>query len=122
MKIISVLIILITILTSCQRGVQETDLFSNEREEKYIVFFSDEENLHKEGNYYDALLELKKIYPSDLLEMKVVPLKEYDKYSNLNINTFPTLLVMKNKTVLRQIDGDPATDEIIISVENALKN
>ncbi|SDP29576.1 Thioredoxin [Litchfieldia salsa] len=108
------------ILTSCQREVKETDLFAQERE-KYIVFFSDEENLDKEGNYYDALLELKKNYPSNSLTMKVVPLKEYDKYSNFNINTFPTLLVMKNETVVKQIDGDAATEEIITSIEEALK-
>ncbi|MBD8068460.1 hypothetical protein [Bacillus sp. PS06] len=120
MKMFSMFILSIAFLTSCQHDSRESDIFNYDAED-YILFISDEENLDKEGNYYDALLELKKIYPSDLLELKVVSIKEFENDSSLNISTFPTLLVIKNKTVIKQINGDPETDEIIISIENALK-
>ncbi len=122
LKTIVVLILLSSILSSCQLGMQKPPEVLISDSEKQLMFFSDEENLHNEANYYDALLELKKEYPEEISNMKVIPLKENNRYSHFNIQSYPTLLIIENNIIIEQIDGMNQTELIISTIENALSN
>jgi hypothetical protein len=84
------------------------------------MFFSDEDNLHNESSYYDALLEIKKTYPDIVTSMKVIPSTEKVRYSSFEVNTFPTLLVIFENKIIAQIEGDLSKEEIIIPLMDAL--
>lgn len=84
------------------------------------MFFSDEENIHKEGNYYDALLELKKQFPEEISKMKVISYKENRSYNDFQVDSYPTLLIVQENKVIEIIDGDVSKDEIIEPIQKAL--
>jgi hypothetical protein len=121
MRTISVFIMTVLLLFACQRGNSDpTEVLFNDRS-KQLIFFSDEQNLHKEGNYYDALLELKKIYPDEVSNMKLISLKESERYSTFNITSYPTLIVIVEDEIVEQIDGELNVDEIVQPINHALK-
>ncbi|WP_078547406.1 hypothetical protein [Litchfieldia alkalitelluris] len=122
MKNFSVFILSFVFLTSCNNGINESNTHFHTDDEKFIMFFSDEENIDKEGNYYDALLELKDEYPDDISKMRIIPLEDSYKYSSINISTYPALVVIEKNKIVKQIDGQTETKEIISMMEEALGN
>ncbi|MCC3357632.1 hypothetical protein [Bacillus sp. REN16] len=117
----SILIILsFFILSSCssykaQPPVPETD-------EKQIIFFSDEDNLRNESNYYDALLELKNKFPTEIANMKVVSSDDNRLYTKYEVEESPSLLIVQQDKVLKKIEGNVKKDEIITPLENVLSS
>jgi len=123
MRTFSVFIFTFIILSSCHTGVYEREEeVLNADEGKQVLFFSDESNLHKEGNYYEALLELKASFPNEITNMKVITLSESNKYDEYAVTTFPSLLVVNGERVIEQIEGNVRKEDIIKPIEKALSN
>ncbi|MCH1623942.1 hypothetical protein [Fredinandcohnia quinoae] len=121
MRTIAMLLFCLFILSSCQlNSIQsQTEKLENSNE-KQIFFFSDEENLHKEGNYYDALLELKKTFPVEIGKMKVISTDDSQMNSKFNIKEYPSILIVYENKVVKKIQGNITTSEIIIPIEDTL--
>ncbi|MDF0725351.1 thioredoxin domain-containing protein [Cytobacillus sp. S13-E01] len=122
MRSLSVLMFSVLLLSSCQMVNPSPSTILTNSTEKQLMFFSDENNLQKEGNYYDALLEIKKKYPNQVTQMKVIPSSEKVRYANFEVSTYPTLLVIKENVVITQIEGELSKEEIIKPLEIALSN
>ncbi|WP_417900688.1 hypothetical protein ABN702_10995 [Bacillus haimaensis] len=119
-------VILITlsffILSSCQENNTITHVKFPEHS-KTLVFFTDESNIQDESTYYDAILDLKGLYPNEVANLMVVPLREEKTlYKQFNIKSTPSLLVVLDNEVVTQIDGTRQKEDIIVSIEKALSN
>jgi hypothetical protein len=91
--------------------------------EPHLLFFSDENNLHKEAKYYDALLEIKKKFPEQVSNMKVISSTNDDQLNEqFNVSTYPTLLVIKENKVVLKIAGKAEKKDIVDPVLNVLSN
>ena len=101
-------------LSSCQPAETATITIQGNSDEKQLLFFSDESNIHREANYYDALLELKKQFPREISNMKVVSSSEQKNiYKQYNISEYPSLLVVYKSEVLTLIEGNVSKKEIL---------
>ncbi|RIW29485.1 hypothetical protein D3H55_18775 [Bacillus salacetis] len=89
--------------------------------EKGILFYSDESNFQEEDAYYEALVELKHLYPGQFENYQIIPKnKEYDStFSSLN-STYPALLVIENNKIVCKVIGTSGKEEIMKPVSNAL--
>lgn len=106
-------------LTACE---QEKNLGINENK-KQIIFVSDEAQLHNEVPYYDAIIELRKQFPEEFKEMKTISPGTAKEFSHLyNMNNSPALLVVYKKEVIGIVDGESPKEEIIDTIEKALKD
>ncbi|MBA4537909.1 small peptidoglycan-associated lipoprotein [Bacillus aquiflavi] len=111
---------LLLLTVSCEKNEQTIDL-NNADNVKQILFFSDETALTEEAEYYDALLDLKKDFPIEINNMKVLINSENKKvYSEFDISTSPTILVLYNGEVIEKISGDVPKEEIIEPLTKAL--
>jgi hypothetical protein len=89
--------------------------------EKGIIFYSDENNIQEEDSYYEALIELKRSYPDQFENYKVIAKnEEYDStFISLN-DTYPALLVIEDNKVVCKVLGKAKKEEILEPVSNAL--
>ncbi len=108
------------ILSSCQENKPFTHLqFPNDS--KTLVFFTDEANIQNESTYYDAIIDLKRSFPNEVANLKVIPFQNEKKlYKQFNIKSTPSLLVVSDNEVVTHIDGTRQKEEIIGSIEQAL--
>lgn len=118
MKAFTLIILSFIFLSSCSSYQTQPTL--PEMEEKQIIFFSDEDNLHNESNYYDALLELRNKFPTEIANMKVVSSEDNRLYTKYKIEEYPSLLIIEQDKVLEKIEGNVDKEEIIIPLENVL--
>jgi len=118
MKAFTLIILSFIFLSSCSSYQTQPTL--PEIEEKQIIFFSDEDNLHNESNYYDALLELRNKFPTEIANMKVVSSEDNRLYTKYKIEEYPSLLIIEQDKVLEKIEGNVDKEEIIIPLENVL--
>ncbi|WP_453997237.1 hypothetical protein [Bacillus nitroreducens] len=115
----SILIILsFFILASCSSFNNQQPLPENN--EKQIIFFSDVENLRNESSYYDALLELRAKYPTEIENMKVISSDDNRQYTNYQVEEFPSLLIIQHNKILAKIEGIVEKDDIITPLEDIL--
>lgn len=77
------------------------------------LFISNEENLEIEDEYYDAILEIKKLYPGEMNKVILITDKD-DHYleKQLQVSTYPTLLLLNEKKVKAKIEGERNTEYI----------
>ncbi|WP_077617672.1 hypothetical protein [Bacillus sinesaloumensis] len=118
MKAYILIILSFFILSSCSSYDKQPVL--PETDEKQIIFFSDEENLRNESNYYDALLELRNKYPTEIGNMKVVSSDESRLYTKYQVEEYPSLLIVQHDKVLKKIEGNVDKNEIITPLEDVL--
>lgn len=118
MKAFTLIILSFIFLSSCSSYQTQPTL--PEIDEKQIIFFSDEDNLHNESNYYDALLELRNKFPTEIANMKVVSSEDNRLYTKYKIEEYPSLLIIEQDKVLEKIEGNVDKEEIIIPLENVL--
>ncbi|MFD1777733.1 MULTISPECIES: hypothetical protein [Fredinandcohnia] len=118
MKAFTLIILSFIFLSSCSSYQTQPTL--PETEEKQIIFFSDEDNLHNESNYYDALLELRNKFPTEIANMKVVSSEDNRLYTKYKVEEYPSLLIIEQDKVLEKIEGNVDKEEIIIPLENVL--
>ncbi len=120
MKAYIPIILSFIILSSCSSYKAQPLL--PETDEKQIIFFSDEDNLRNESSYYDALLELKNKFPSEIANMKVVSSEDNRLYTKYQIEEYPSLLIVQQDKVLKKIEGNVDKEEIITPLENVLSS
>lgn len=108
------------LIISCDRKEPKHSL-NVDHNTKQIVFFSDDEALEQEVSYYDAIIELKKSYPEEMKNMKILSASELDDYSNMfEIDHCPALLVYYRNQVIVEIEGKATTDEIVVPIAKVL--
>ncbi|MBD1380901.1 hypothetical protein [Metabacillus arenae] len=105
------LLIPLFILSACS----PTQLFANDHslkglKDRQILFYSDVQNMDKEAVYYDALLELKKEYPSEVKNMKVYQTQQEGPF---DIDTYPSLIIVENNEIVIHIKGNVMDKEEI---------
>ncbi|MEK5443293.1 MULTISPECIES: hypothetical protein [unclassified Fredinandcohnia] len=118
MKEFTLIILSFIFLSSCSSYQTQPTL--PEIKDKQIIFFSDEDNIHNESNYYDALLELRNKFPTEIANMKVVSSEDNRLYTKYKIDEYPSLLIIEQDKVLEKIEGNVDKEEIIIPLENVL--
>jgi hypothetical protein len=121
MKSLSLLLFtsLLIITGSCNRKSEQQLHFKQDVIQ--IVFFSNESDYSKEASYYDALIELKREYPSEIKNMIVLsPEKGKQISKEYDVETCPALLVFYNKKVIARIVGQSSIEEIINPVTDSL--
>jgi hypothetical protein len=113
-------IIPVIVLSSCENLLfSEGPLNEDIPQDKQLVFFSDDENIQREAVYYDALLDIKKSFPEEFENMKII--SEKTDHNQFEIETFPSLLVIDKTQVLVQIEGTVVSKEDILEpVSSAL--
>lgn len=102
------------LLSSCQYGNRAHDPRLLTLLNADALYISNEENVHIENEYYNALLEIKKMYPGELEE--IVVLSHHDIQNireQLQIETYPTLLLINQKKIITKIEGDHKEASII---------
>lgn len=119
-SILIAFIIPVIVLSSCENLLfSEGPLNEDIPQDKQLVFFSDDENIQREAVYYDALLDIKKNFPEEFENMKII--SEKTDNNQFEIETFPSLLVIDKKQVLVQIEGSVVSKEDILKpVSSAL--
>jgi hypothetical protein len=113
-------IISIVLLTSCDNKLFSSDGGDEEHiQDIQLVFYSDVANIDREAVYYDALLDIKKEFPEEFENMKVISEKIDNKKYEVDI--YPSLLVIEKEEVVVQIEGAVLTKaEIIEPIVHAL--
>jgi hypothetical protein len=108
------------LMISCDNK-EQADSLSLTSNSKQVVFFSDKEEYEKEISYYNAIIELKKEYPEEIKNMKVLTVSEMkENYDTFRVNHCPAILVYDHNHVIVQIQGNAETWDIINPIANAL--
>ncbi|WP_335870452.1 hypothetical protein [Bacillus sp. 2205SS5-2] len=113
MKVFSPILIGIILFCACFVSQSTNNLTTELFEENHILFYSNEQELHKESPYYDALIELKRQYPEQLKKMKVVNPEMKTKEQSIN-HSYPALVIIVDHTIIYKIDGLQSSKEDII--------
>lgn len=86
-----------------------------------FVFFSNDKHLERESNYYDVLLDLKKQYPNENVDVIIVnSSKKNSLVDHFKVKQYPTLIVMNKGKSVTRIEGVQSKDTIRNKVLNAL--
>jgi hypothetical protein len=118
--LIALIIPIIIILTSCEnilfsQGATDEDI----TQDKQLLFFSDVDNIDREAVYYDALLDIRKEFPEEFENMKVI--SEQSDNREYDVDIYPSLIVIEKEKIVVQIEGAVLTkEEIMRAVADAL--
>lgn len=114
--------IFLYILTSCTSNeeVITNYPFLQKKDENITLLFSDDQFIYEEGNYYDALLDVKKRYPKQISSFNIIHSSERDLISHYEINEYPTLLVIYNEHITIRVQGSLQKAEILKILEEVL--
>ncbi|MGM7682754.1 hypothetical protein ACSVDA_11435 [Cytobacillus sp. Hm23] len=104
-------------IASCQQN--DTSSIQINKDDLQLMFFSDENNVQNEINYYDALLELKKEFPHEISNMVIISSQAEEV--NININQYPALVMMYDNEIIAQVEGHISKDEIMNPIKEALE-
>lgn len=121
MKVRSLLFVtsLMVIISSCEKFSEES--LNLKKDVMQIIFFSNEADYTQEASYYDALIELKQDFPTEIKNMLVLsPTQGKQYYNTFNVKSCPALLVIYNNEVMVRINGDTSTEKIIRPVSEVL--
>ncbi|RSK26872.1 hypothetical protein EJF36_08335 [Bacillus sp. HMF5848] len=124
-RLVIVFAMFTVVLSSCTHvnGIGQIGRnFTEASNEKQILFFSDENNIYEESDYYDALLEFKKNFPDVWREMEVIPPEEKQTYRTYNIVTPPALIIIKDSQVVAEIVGPHTKDQIVTVINQTFEN
>jgi hypothetical protein len=101
-------------LTASCNSASESDSLNLNKNIKQVVFFSDEKDYKHEASYYDAIIELKKLYPQEIDNMMIIPASNAKKYYDLfEVKTCPAILVVHRDQVIAKVNGTVSKDQII---------
>ncbi|MDX8364899.1 hypothetical protein [Cytobacillus sp. IB215665] len=104
-------------IASCQQN--DTSSIQINKDDLQLMFFSDENNVQNEINYYDALLELKKEFPHEISNMVIISSQAEEV--NISINQYPALVMMYDNEIIAQVEGHISKDEIMNPIKEALE-
>ena len=77
--------------------------------------------MNKKFPIYDAIIELKRDYPEEIKNMKILTSSDSKKYfKTFQIDRCPALIVYYNNEVIVKIEGKATKEEIVTPVSNAL--
>lgn len=112
------------ILTSCQAADGYTIAHYKFKGDKYkLLFFSNNEDMKQEENYYDVLIDLKRQYPKEVSNLDLTRAENTDELiQKYNIKTFPSLILMKENKVVLRMEGEKSEKEIKASLVKLLNN
>jgi hypothetical protein len=121
-SILIAFIIPVIILSSCENVLFSQGNTDEElTKEKQLLFFSDDDNIDREAVYYDALLDIKKEFPEEIENMKVFSEHNDSKQYEVEVDIYPSLLVIDKDGVVVHIEGAVLTkEEIMGPIANAL--
>jgi hypothetical protein len=113
---------LLFITSSCKHVETKEDL-DIDQNIKQLIFFTDDQAYEQEVTYYDAIIELKKEFPSDIKNMKVISAAHVKKYyDSFQIDSCPAILLVYKDKVLVRVKGAVPKDQIVNPLTDALKN
>ncbi|WP_264805386.1 small peptidoglycan-associated lipoprotein [Cytobacillus sp. NCCP-133] len=117
------LIIIISILlmtSSCNHKETKEELMIDDSV-KQIIFFSDHNQYEQEVSYYDAIIELKRSFPEEIKNMKIITASDSKNYyTNFDIEGCPAILIVYQDEVLVEVKGVVPREQIVQPVANAL--
>ncbi|CAG9619878.1 thioredoxin family protein [Sutcliffiella rhizosphaerae] len=116
-----VVILSFLFLSSCQQNLAINHVQFPE-ESHTLVFFTDDSDTKAEGTYYDAIIDIKSAFPTDVTNINVVH-SEGDKklFRQFNVTSTPTIVVVHQNEILTQIEGPQPKEQIVVSIEEAIK-
>ncbi|MBM4764358.1 hypothetical protein [Bacillus sp. B15-48] len=124
MRSLSFIIIISFILsTSSCNHFKATDKIQFNHDVVHIIFFSDDSNYSKEAAYYDAIIELKRDFPSEFNNMKVLTTDKDNKYYKFfEIDRYPAIVIYYQDEILVKINGIVTKEEIITPFSKILSH
>ncbi|MFE8703707.1 small peptidoglycan-associated lipoprotein [Cytobacillus sp. FJAT-54145] len=113
---------LLVITTSCKsKGSELGGELNIDDSIKQVIFFSDETEYQYEASYYDAIIELKKEFPEEMKNMKILPPTEAKRYySTFKVKECPAIFVLYNEQIVAQVHGESSKEQIIQPIAKAL--
>ncbi len=116
------LLLFIFTLSSCQLGNNVQGDEKSAVSGYQLLLISDEKYTDHEGEYFDALLELKQDFPEKLNNVSVVSSsQDLDNYvEGLEVKHYPCLVVVKEQQVQTVIEGKQSEDFIIDNLVQTL--
>lgn len=93
---------------------------SGSNEPPITILFSNDTDIHKELNYYNALIDTQQKYPNKLSDVKVISSSEQELIDYYEIDTFPTLLLVDELEVKLKIEGTQDFSSIYKKIEFTL--
>jgi hypothetical protein len=120
---ILMLLSLFIILSSCSKELSTRHQTLQKFKDK-VIFISNESNYMSENEYYDALLDLKKVYPKEIGNMELIDITNHEQeILDFEIKSFPAIVVVsKHGRITRVVSGENASRHVITkSVSNAIE-
>ncbi|HHY73915.1 MAG TPA: small peptidoglycan-associated lipoprotein [Bacillus bacterium] len=123
LKSIFLSILLLTALSACNtvdsNAISKINL---EGEGYHLLFFSDEEKIKLENNYYDVLLELRLKFPDEMADVILVQsTNKNEKIKKFDVSVYPTLIVIKDGEEKTRIEGKKSKREIMNHLMDAME-
>ena len=86
-----------------------------------LLFFTNDAHYEKEISYYDAILELRKTYPTLVNKMKVITPNDLDRLEKeLQVDEFPALLITNGDDIIFSVEGTAPKEDILNPVVQLL--
>ncbi|KOP81922.1 small peptidoglycan-associated lipoprotein [Cytobacillus solani] len=112
---------LLFITSSCNHVDSKKDL-NIDQNIKQLIFFTDDQAYEQEVSYYDAIIELKKDFPIDIKNMKIITAKNARKYyDQFDIDRCPAILLVYNDQILVKVKGEATKEQIVAPINSALE-
>ncbi len=110
------------LVTSCS---QSEDVIANypflqKKDENITLLFSDDHYISAEGNYYDALLDVKRRHPEKIRSFNIIHSSDRELIRHYEILEYPTLLVIHNNSITIRVEGTLNKHDILNALEEAL--
>lgn len=113
---------LLFIASSCNHVDSKEDL-NIDQNIKQLIFFTDDQAYEQEVTYYDAIIELKKEFPINIKNMKIITAANAKKYyDQFDIDGCPAILLVYNDKILVKVKGKATKEQIVKPLYSALQN
>jgi hypothetical protein len=121
-KVVFLLSSSLLLFSSCQFGKSENDSKLMSLLEADALYISNEEDLMLENEYYNALIEVKRLYPEDLEEVIVLSNEDIESIEKeLLVKTYPTLLLIDRNEIIVKIEGQNEKTTIINKISDYME-
>jgi hypothetical protein len=108
------------VTSSCNHKEAKKELMIDDSV-KQIIFFSNHKQYEQEVSYYDAIIELKRSFPEEIKNMKIITASESKNYyNNFEVENCPAILLVYQDEVLVEIKGIVPKEQIVKPLANAL--
>lgn len=115
-----IIVSLLFVTSSCNHKEAKKELMIDDSV-KQIIFFSNHKQYEQEVSYYDAIIELKRSFPEEIKNMKIITASESKNYyNNYEVENCPAILLVYQDEVLVEIKGNVPKEKIVKPLANAL--